>query len=404
MANWRVILCTTCLMGVVACGDDGTPGILPPPGDTSEARIAVSGRGVLAHRYNAEVWVHGAYAYTTTWGNRAGVPGNVLYTWDVRSATPVLVDSAQVAGVGTLGDVQASDDGSILVVPTEPGPGSIVIFSLADPARPRQVGRFVSQKITNGVHTAEVQRIDGRLYAFLSVNLSSSFPSRLMVVDITDPASPTELWTRDMGQPFIHDVFVRDGILFTALWDGGLAMWDIGGGTRGGSLASPVQISSILTRNGNVHNAWWFHDPVTGSKRYLFVGEEGPSSLLSSSSGDIHVVDVSDFAAPREVAYFSVPGAGTHNFSMDEARGILYAAYYNGGVQALDVRGDLGNCTDVQRGADGLCDLRRMDRLLATGLLDRGTNVYVWGVHFTGDALYASDMLNGLWKLGAVTR
>jgi hypothetical protein len=26
-------------------------------------------------------------------------------------------------------------------------------------------------------------------------------------------------------------------------------------------------------------------------------------------------------------------------------------------------------------------------------------NVYVWGVHVVGGALYASDMLNGLWKI-----
>ena len=35
-------------------------------------------------------------------------------------------------------------------------------------------------------------------------------------------------------------------------------------------------------------------------------------------------------------------GAGAHNFSVDEAKGLLYAAYYNAGVRVLDVRGDLG--------------------------------------------------------------
>ena len=30
--------------------------------------------------------------------------------------------------------------------------------------------------------------------------------------------------------------------------------------------------------------------------------------------------------------------------------------------------------------------------------------VYIWGVHFDGSFVYASDMLSGLWKLGAADR
>lgn len=386
-----------------ACSDDD-PAPTVPVVPSAPATMTVLGQGALAQRYTSEVWAHGSHVYTTTWGNRGGNRGDMIYVWDARGAAPSLVDSVQVAGAGTLGDVQVTADGALLVVPTEPGPGSIVLFSLADPARPRQVGRFQSPRITSGVHTTEVQRIGGRLYAFLSVNPSASHPSRLMVVDITDPAAPAELWTRDMGQPFIHDVFVRDGLLFTALWDAGLRIWDIGGGGKGGTLANPVEVSSILTKDGDVHNAWWFHDASSGSKRYLFVGQEGPAAGFATSSGDIHVVDISNLANPREVAFFTVAGAGTHNFSVDEGRGILYAAYYNAGVQALDIRGDLGSCTAGQKSADGRCDLAKMNRVRGIGLRDRGVNVYVWGVHFTGNAVYASDMLNGLWKLEALAQ
>jgi hypothetical protein len=111
-------------------------------------------------------------------------------------------------------------------------------------------------------------------------------------------------------------------------------------------------------------------------------------------------VDVSDMTAPREVAFYHVDGAGTHNFSMDEARGVLYAAYYNAGVRALDVRGDLSNCSADQKAPDGRCDLKKMGREIAAGLQD-GQPVYVWGVHFDGSFVYASDMRNGLWKLAA---
>jgi hypothetical protein len=143
---------------------------------------------------------------------------------------------------------------------------------------------------------------------------------------------------------------------------------------------------------------YWFNDPVSGSKRYAFVGEEGPGAIGSTSSGDIHIVDVSNFAAPVEVGRYTVLGAGVHNFSMDEQRGLLYAAYYNGGIRVFDVRGDLSACPANQKSADGRCDLGKMGRVKAYIQTESLGLRYVWGVHFSGNALYASDMLNGLWK------
>ena len=192
--------------------------------------------------------------------------------------------------------------------------------------------------------------------------------------------------------------------LFTALWNDGMVIWDIGGGGKGGTLQNPIEVGRVVTRNGEVHNMWWFHDPTSNNKRFVFVGEEGAATLFSSSAGDVHVVDIADPAQPREVAFFNVPGAGTHNFSVDESRGLLYAAFYNGGVQVLDVRGDLAACTALQKAPDGRCDLRLMGRLRATGVVDATTPGFVWGVQYTGSAVYASDMINGLVKLAPVAR
>jgi hypothetical protein len=364
--------------------------------------LPVLGHGAVPERFTSELWVHNGWAYTGTWsGGASRRSGNALKIWDVRGNTPVLVDSIIVEGATTLGDVQVSDDGRLLVVATEPSPGSIVIYDLVDPARPRQISRFSNNNTRPGVHTAEVARVNGRLYAFLSVDPS---PAQLVIVDLGDPANPREVFAQAMGNPFIHDVFVRDGLLFTGLWNNGMTIWDIGGGGRGGSPSNPVQISNIRTAGGKVHNIWWYHDPTTNSKRYAFIGEEGPGGIGTTSSGDIHVVDVSDLANPREVAFFTVAGAGTHNFSVDEPNGFLYAAYYNGGVRVLDVRGDLGTCEAAAKAQDGRCNLQLMGREVARGLLDRNMPVYVWGVQYVGAHLYASDMLNGLWKLESLRR
>lgn len=376
----------------IGCASDNP--VTPPRTSTA---LTVFGVGLVADRFTGEVWVRGNIGYTTTWGTRSSAPGNAVKIWNVLGDTPILVDSVIVPDASTLGDVQTSDDGKLLVVATEFAPGSIMIYDLADPLKPRFISRYTTPLTDPGVHTAEVQRVNGRLYAFLCIDPTSGTPARLVIVDITDPTAPTQVFTATMGAPFVHDVFVRDGIMITALWNQGITIWDIGGGV--GTIANPVQLGSLVTVGGKAHNVWWFHNAVSGERRYVFVGEEGPGSIGASSRGDIHVVDVSNLAAPREVAFFHLAGAGTHNFSVDENRGILYAAFYNGGVRAIDITGDLSHCDSGNRSFDGRCDLASMGRELAHGLADVGP-VYVWGVQLVGLRVYASDMLNGLWKLG----
>ena len=391
LARWSAAIGAA--LSVLGCHPDNP--VVPP---TDSPALAVLGNGLVTERYTAEVWVRGNVAYTTTWGSRQA-PGNAIKIWDVTGNVPTLVDSVIVPNASTLGDIQTSDDGQLLIVATEFAPGSIMIYSLADPVRPQLVSRYNTALTNPGVHTAEVQRVNGKLYAFLSVDPGGGSQARLVIVDLSNPAAPTQVFTAVMGVPYVHDVFVRDGILMTALWNDGLMLWDIGG-VGSGSVSNPIVLGTVGTVGGKAHNVWWYHNAVTGEKRFAFVGEEGPGAIGSSSSGDIHVVDVSNFAAPQEVAFYHIDGAGTHNLSVDEDRGILYAAYYNGGVRAIDIRGDLSSCDAGNKSADGRCDLARMGRELAHWIGDaQQQQVYVWGVQLSGGRVYASDMLNGIWKL-----
>jgi hypothetical protein len=183
----------------------------------------------------------------------------------------------------------------------------------------------------------------------------------------------------------LHDQFIRDGLAFLCAWNSGVLIYDVGNGIKGGSPGNPVLVDSVGTTGGQVHNAWWFHNPVTNEKRYLFVGQEGPGTVGSASSGDIHVVDVSNLTNIQEVAFFHRAGAGTHNFWMDEPNQILYAAYYNGGVVAIDVSGTLSG--DIS------------SRMIDTLSFGAGST-YTWGVQLHSGSLYASDMVSGLWQLG----
>ena len=394
-------------IGLVACSGSDTPTVPDQTGPRTPVTMTVLGVGdFMPHRTTGELFVRGATAYTTTWNNSTSP--SPFYIWDV-SGEPTLVDSVRVPNANTLGDVVTTPDGAYLVVATEYSQGSIVIYSLADPRKPQLVSRFANTETFPGVHTAEVGLVNGKPYAFLSVDPAGTVAAKLVIVDLSNPASPQQVFSKFIGRPYVHDTFVRDGLLYLGLWNDGVAIWDIGGGGKGGTIAAPVELGRVQTANGHVHNIWWLKDPVTGSSRYAFIGEESPASVGTSSSGDIHVVDVSNMSAPKEVAFYTVPGAGTHNFSVDEPNGILYAAYYNGGVRALDVRGDLGTCSAAQKSTPvnsttPLCDLTKMGREVGIGLLDRGNPVYIWGVQYLNGSVFASDMLGSIWKLRSVSR
>ena len=377
-------------------------------------QLPLLGTGVVQDRFTAEVAVSGDIAYTSTWGFRTvgnlGYPGNVIKVWNVAANTPQLIDSLVIANISTIGDVQISDDGALLVAALEGGStnNGIAIYSRTNPARPVLIHRFSHQNTSPGVHTLKLGRINNRLYAFLSVN-----DGRLMILDLNDPANPQVTFNQVIANS-IHDVFIRDGVLFAALWHTGLRIYDVGGAGSGGTPASPVALGTVVTKlctdcsgGPSVHNVWWFHNPIGSSKRYAFVGEEGFGNWSAQvSSGAIHVVDVTNFNTPVEVAVYepdmsttaNAQIAGTHNFVMDEASGILYAGHYNAGVRALDVRGDLGTCTAAQKTADGRCNLRLMGREAGIAV-SSGPPKYVWGVARVGSHLYASDMWNGLFKI-----
>jgi hypothetical protein len=368
----------------------------PPPPPPPDIVLAVAGGGNnVPERYSSDLWVHGNYAYSGTWGFRAQ-EGNQLKVWSLTaSGAPTLVRSINVTDIGTVSDVQVSENGQVLVLSGELGlgAGGIYLYGLSNPAHPALLGAV--EVGDPGVHTVTLSTINGRLYAFAARNPGPEDAGEepaLLIIDVTNPSAPVGAsrltFPRNYG---IHDTYVRDGIAFVFAWNTGVIIYDVGNGLRGGSPTAPVEISRLVTSaNGiccgpSVHNGWWFHNPVTSERRYLFIGQEGAATIGSHSSGDIHVVDVSDLAQPREVAFFHLNGAGTHNFWMDEERQILYAAYYNGGVVALDVSGTLaGNLSG-----------RLRSQLKPGGV----GNTFTWSVQLANGFLYAIDMLSGLWQL-----
>jgi hypothetical protein len=389
---WRRWLALTALSALAACGggdEDGNGPSNPPP--TEFSLHAVAGGNNVPDRFSSDLWIHGRYAYTGTWGHttRNGNIGNLVYIWSLdATGAPTRVGSVSTPGINTVSDLEVSSDGAILLFSGEGKPnGGIYLYDLVDPVHPAFLD---SALVDGGVHTATFGEIADRRYVFAARNPPDP---ALLIYDVTDPTAITPAAAVPIP-PFygIHDTYVRDGLAFVFAWNTGVIIYDVGNGMSGGSPASPVEVSRLVTDDAGikagpeVHNGWWFHNPVTHEARYLFIGQEGPQLLAERSSGDIHVVDVSDLRHPVEVASFHLDGTGTHNFWMDEAHQILYAAYYNGGVVALDVSGSLEG------------DLS--DRLLANIRPGGDGNTFVWGVQLVGSSLYAIDILSGLWQLG----
>jgi hypothetical protein len=386
----KALSLTIIVLAATGCGGDDAGPMGPPEPPPPAVTLSVAGGGNnVADRYTSDLWVHGSYAYTGTWGGapRNGNAGNAVKLWSLSNAgAPSLVDSIVLPDIGTVSDVEVSSDGAVLMFSAEQGThAGLYLYDLADPRAPAFLD---SAQVPNGLHTAAFGEIGARRYAFTARNPPEP---ALEIFDVTDPAAIERAATVPIPPQYgIHDTYVRDGLAFVFAWNTGVIIYDVGNGIRGGSPIAPVEVSRLVTAAGRansaaVHNGWWFHNPVTKEARYLFVGQEGPGLVGVRASGDIHVVDVSDLANPREVANFGLPGAGTHNFWMDEARQVLYAAYYNGGVVALDVSGTLtGDLSD-----------RLIDRIEPGGAGD----TYTWGVMLANGSLYASDMLSGLWQI-----
>lgn len=353
-----------------------------------------------------EVWLHpnGRNAYL---GSGSG--GDVLYVLDISNPAQPTVTDSLVVNTRRVNDVMTTPDGRTLVFTREGAAdrrNGIVIASLEDPAHPRVVSEF-TEGVTAGVHSAFVYR-DPRhgTHVFLTNDGTGAFH----VVNIDDPANPREVaqWKTprpDAGRS-LHDVDIKDGLAYLSYWNDGLVILDVGNGVRGGSPANPQFVSQFkydlndlyrgVEATGGpgfirgTHTAWRHRD-------YVFIADEVfPASSVQGAKdasagrayGRMQVIDVSDLANPRAVAWYEPEFGGVHNIWVDGET--LYIGAYNGGFRAFDVSGEL-------RG-----DLRAQGREIAhvhTADLDGYVKnaAMTWGVVVRDGLAYVNDMYNGLW-------
>ncbi|GMR13634.1 MAG: hypothetical protein BMS9Abin29_1846 [Gemmatimonadota bacterium] len=360
---------------LASCGDGGPT---TPPDSGLDGVFTIVGLGSSGGVFTADLWAAGDHVYTGSLFNDV----NQVSVWDVSDPTqPVEVD-ALVIDAGRLNDVKVSTDGTLAVVTvsqSQDGRNGIVLLDLANPARPTVITRYTTN-LERGVHNVW---IEGE-FIYLVQN-GPPGDGRLRILDIADPAQPVEVASFSDPGGSLHDVYVRDGLAFLSFLNAGLIIIDVGNSIAGGSPQNPREVSRVLL-GGQTHNAWYWPEG-----QYVFVGEEDFTKVGSRAAGVLHVVDVSDIRNPRETATFETElnRSPPHNFWLDESRGVLYAAWYDEGLVALNVNGELSGELENQN--------RVIDIVHPFGEgACFGTGTCIWAPQLDNGLIYVSDLNNGI--------
>ena len=356
-----------------------------------------------------EVWLHqdGKHAYL---GSGSG--GDVLYALDISDPSHPVVTDSVIANTRRVNDVMTFPDGRFLVFTREGASdrkNGIVICSLDDPAHPKPVAEF-TDGVTGGVHSIFVNRQE-KFGTFLY--LTNDGTGALHVLDVNDPYHPKEVarW-KIAGRPdagrSLHDIDVRDGLLYASYWNDGLVVLDVGNGIKGGSPSNPTFVTqykydlNALYKQAEVdggpgfirgtHTAWRHKD-------YVFIADEvfpttypkgTKDAAAGRAYGRMQVIDVSDLAHPRSVAWYEPEYGGVHNVWV--AGDTLYMGAYNAGFRVFDISGELRGDLRAQGREIGHLNTADMDGHVKNAAM-------TWGVVVNPkDGLaYVNDDNNGLW-------
>lgn len=212
-------------------------------------------------------------------------------------------------------------------------PGALAVFDLSDPAEPLRVGEYVLPRVGPGFVDPVGVAVSGSLACTVEwgwAETDSTDRSTLRVVDVSDPARPRELGTRQVvGR--VGGVAMQD---HRAVW----VVTDVSGATRRTTFevldltdpVHPTKLGSLPSTGDEVNDVAWSGNTVALAKL-----------RLSSSSG-VDFIDVSDPVAPRRVGTAPVARVAGAD-STDAAYGVAFdgviacVAARSSGLQLFDL-------------------------------------------------------------------
>lgn len=318
-------------------------------------RVNVVGQGRQTTHYTSDFWIFeglDSRDYALTGARQAQ---SHAFVWDVTNPANIIKTDSVRVDARSLNDVKTSPDGRYGVISREGASNrrnGLVILDLADPAHP-SIASVYDEGVTGGVHN--VFALNDYLFAL-------SGGDKYIILDMRDIYDPTYVSEYDHPDSRVHDVWVADGIAYSAEWETGVVMVDVGNGRWGGTIESPKLITTYPLPTGSTHAVFPYTSESTG-KQLLFVGDEitnrrgkawqgnGPDVRMAFdpetgrggyprvTSGYIQILDLSDPEKPEMIARYEVTEYGTHNIWVEDD--ILYQAYYEGGMRLVDVSGEL---------------------------------------------------------------
>ena len=376
--------------------------------------LEVVGHGLTDWYRTTDLWVYEGvdgrdYAIT---GSK--VAGGFAFFYDVTNPADIVKFDSIQADSRTINDVKVSPDSRYAVMSREGNSNrrdGVIIIDLADPRNPT-VASVYEENLTGGVHN--VFATETHLFAL-------SGGDKYVIIDMSDIYNPTYVSEYNHPDSRIHDVWVRDGIAYSAEWGTGVVVVDVGNGRWGGSIDNPTLVTTFPLPTGATHAVFPYYSE-SADKMYLFVGDEimsrnglawsgyprsmgsyasrydpetGTGGIPLTTQGYIQIVDFTDPENPEMVARYEVPEFGTHNFWIEDDR--LYQAYYEGGVRVVDVSGELmGNLYNQGR------EIAVFKPAHPEGYTANAT--MVWGTQPFKGHVFFSDTNSGLWSVKLTPR
>ena len=322
-------------------------------------QIEIHGHGREQRVRTTDFWVFEGMDgrdYALTGAKRSDGYG---FVWDVTEPGNIVkTDSIQV-DARSVNDMKVSPDTRYATMTREGASNrrnGVVILDLADPAHPKIASEVTDYGLTGGVHNAFPT--NEHVFALAGGD-------KYVILDVSDIYNPRYVGEYNHPDSRLHDVWVLDGLAYSAEWQNGLVVVDVGDGRWGGSPETPVFVSSLPVPTGGTHAVFPYISQSTG-KHYVFVGDEimsrrglawegpgqgrgsyqlpydpetGMNGIPLATRGYIQIIDFSDPESPEMVARYQVPEYGTHNIWVEDD--VLYQAYYEGGVRMVDVSGEL---------------------------------------------------------------
>ncbi len=324
-------------------------------------RVTVTGRGIIRDTHTSDLWPYTGrdgrdYCIVGTWGG-----DGYAHVFDITDLTNIVRTHSIKIDARTINDVTVSPDARYAVLSREGASNrvnGVVFLDLADPAHPKISSTFDTE-LTGGVHN---------MFATKDHLFAVSGGSKYVIINAEDIYKPAYVSEYRHPNARLHDLWVRDGIAYSAQGGVGTVAVDVGNGKYGGSLKAPKLINTVPINSG--HEIYPYMQSSTG-KTYLFIGDEemgrtgrawagtnyqlsGPGGvppkggIAQTSGGYTHIVDFTDPMNPRKVGRYHLEDYGSHDIIVEDD--VLYQAYYDGGVRIVDVSGMLlGNLYDQGR-------------------------------------------------------